>query len=173
MLVGARSPPPPHRAGQGGSMVQVCHSTTVPAWHPAHNLRDPVRGSGCATWWICTWRGQGRTLTPCPQAQRHAPDSDCHRPFSTGPGPPRWPSLRTPPAACNADPPASAIVDHPLVAGTGAEATPTADGGAAAFWWEFRQALLSRLGWSATVSEPMVSLAHRPGPPNRPGGPGQ
>jgi len=51
------------------------------------------------------------------------------------------------------------IVDHPLVAGAGAEATLEVDGDATAFWREIHRALLPKLGWSATVSEPMVSLA--------------
>ena len=54
--------------------------------------------------------------------------------------------IEDPPAAGVEDPPATAVEDQPLVAGTGAEATLAADGDAAAFWREFCQALLPRLG---------------------------
>jgi len=61
-------------------------------------------------------------------------------------------------------------LEDPPAASVGAEAT-LADGDAAAFWWEFRRALLPRLGWSVTVSEPTVSLAWGTSTgPNRPAG---
>jgi len=49
----------------------------------------------------------------------------------------------------------------PELDGIDVETTLAVDGDAIAFWREFCRALLPRLGWSDTVSEPTVSL----GPP--------